>query len=179
MNNTPQLKMHRYLILILILLLICSTENHALPVTDPAGRSETGIIQTGQELFLANAQGCLDAMEATAREMSVQGVAVIAFIPGKKSLTWISRMKVVGTLASDNSNFLSVAYSKAGEMAETLRNSGSAGREPLHGEFGYEGGVIEKVSTGYILAVFSGATGEQDTEIARAGLDELKIAFSQ
>jgi len=165
--------------LILVSLLLCSGLIEIFPVMPPSNRSESGILQTGQETFLAYAEGCLDAMEATAREMSVQGVAVIAFIPGEKSLTWISRMKVVGTLASDNSNFLSVAYSKAGEMAATLRNSGSAGREPLHGEFGYEGGVIEKVSTGYILAVFSGATGEQDTEIARAGLEEMMTAFNQ
>ena len=111
--------------------------------------------------------------------MSVQGVAVVAFIPGDTAHTWISGMRVVGRLASGSANFLSVAYSKAGEMADTFRDSGSGTREPLHGEFGYQGGLIRKVAPGYLLTVFSGASGEEDTEIARAGMEVIEKAFAE
>lgn len=151
----------------------------AQPGPESSGQSISASTRAGQDLFLAHAGSCLDAMENTALQMGVQGVAVVAFIPGEKAVTWISQMKVVGALASKNANFLSVAYSKAGEMADTFKDSGSGIREPLHGEFGYQGGVIGEVEEGYILAVFSGATGEQDTEIARKGLEALKKAFDQ
>lgn len=170
------------LLIALLIIAVFSTGMMAMPVLPCKALTDSGTreaAQTGQEIFLAHADHSLGVMESTAMEMSVRGVAVIAFIPGEESLTWISRMKVFGTLADDNANFLAVACSKAAEMADTYMNSGSAGREPLHGEFGYQGGLIEKVGPGYILAVFSGATGEQDTEIARQGLEELKKAFDQ
>jgi hypothetical protein len=166
----------------LLIMAVFSTGTKAEPVPPEEGPPDISAVQAeqaGQEIFLAHADRCLAVMESTALDMSVRGVAVIAFIPGDSSLTWISRMKVVGTLADSNANFLAVACSKAAEMADTYMNSGSAGREPLHGEFGYQGGLIEKVGPGYLLAVFSGATGEQDTEIARHGLEQLKQAFDQ
>jgi uncharacterized protein GlcG (DUF336 family) len=86
-------------------------------------------------------------------------------------------MKMVGTLQNGSANFLAVAYSKAAEMADTYKNSGSGEREPMHGEFGYQGGLIKKVRTGYLLTVFSGATGEQDTEIARKGMEAISWYF--
>jgi uncharacterized protein GlcG (DUF336 family) len=116
-------------------------------------------------------------MENAALKMQVKGVAVLAFIPGDSSLSWISKMKVVGAMANESANYLAVAYSKAGEMAETLQNSGSGIREPKLGEFGWQGGVIQKVEGGYILAAFSGASGEQDVEIATAGLKQLLNAY--
>lgn len=174
-----QLNNQRHLFFLLLILGVLSSEIYAVTVMDPEGRPVSGFRQTGEETFLAHADWCLELMENAASEMSVHGVAVLAYIPGEKSMTWISRMKVVGLLADENANFLSVAYSKAAEMAATYRNSGSTDREPLHGEFGYEGGLIERVGSGYILAVFSGGTGAQDTEIAKAGLEELRTAFSQ
>ena len=45
--------------------------------------------------------------------------------------------------------------------------------EPMKGEFGFQGGVLKEVKSGYILAVFSGATGEQDVELANEGIDWL------
>jgi len=67
-------------------------------------------------------------------------------------------------------NFIGIAYSKAAEMADTKLDSGSKLRSPFQGEFGYQGGLIKKVQSGFILAVFSGASGEQDLEIAQAGM---------
>ena len=111
--------------------------------------------QSGQELFLENADYSLSVMVEAASKMSVQGVAVVAFIPRDSHDSWISKMKVAGALTDRGANFLAVAYSKAAEMADTHRNSGSRDGEPLHGEFGYQGGVLGEVSVGYILAVFS------------------------
>ena len=82
-------------------------------------------------------------------------------------------MKVVGALTSSSANLLAIANSKVSEMADTYKNSGSGVREPKTGEFGWQGGIIKKVNSGYILGAFSGATGEQDVELAGKGLDWL------
>jgi uncharacterized protein GlcG (DUF336 family) len=100
-------------------------------------------------------------------------VAVVAFIPGNATKSWISKMKVVGALTDGTANFLAIANSKAAEMADTYKDSGSSPRKPMLGEFGYQGGVVKKVNSGYILAVFSGGSGEQDAEVANEGLDWL------
>ena len=130
-------------------------------------------MKTTEKSFIEHADECLEIMDQAAQEMSVIGAAVIAYIPGETTASWISKMKVVGTLDNGSANFLAIAYSKAAEMAETYKISGTADREPMHGEFGYQGGVIKKTDDGYLLTVFSGASGEQDAEIAGKGLDCL------
>ena len=60
-------------------------------------------------------------------------------------------------------------------MADTKLNSGSKVRPAYQGEFGYQGGVIKKVQMGYVLTVFSGATSEQDLEIAKVGMNACQI----
>jgi hypothetical protein len=130
-------------------------------------------LSAGERVFTKHADDCLLVMEQAGLKMQVKGVAVVAFIPGDTSETWISKMKVLGALSNEKANYLAVAYSKAGEMAETFQNSGSGSREPKLGEFGWQGGVIKKVKTGYLLATFSGATGEQDLEIANKGMEFL------
>ena len=129
--------------------------------------------KSGESILYEHADKCLTAMENTALKMQVKGVALLAYIPGDTSISWISKMKVVGAMSNESSNYLAVAYSKAAEMAETLKNSGSGIREPKLGEFGWQGGIIKKVKEGYILSAFSGATGEQDVEIATVGLKQL------
>lgn len=124
----------------------------------------------GEKTMIKYGEQCLAIMEKAALEMSVRGVALIAFIPGDTTLSWTSKMRVVGAMKNASANYLAIAYSKAGEMADTHKDSGSKGREALHGEFGYKGGVIIKVESGFILAVFSGASGEEDAAIARAGV---------
>jgi hypothetical protein len=116
---------------------------------------------------------CLNTMNQKRKTMGVSGVAMVAFTENLDN--WTSKMKVCGALKNETVNFLSVAYSKAGEMIDTLKNSGNAGRAPLLGEFGFLGGLIEKYENGYLVAVFSGATGEEDTLIAQAGLQELTV----
>ena len=127
----------------------------------------------GEKVLIKNGDNCLALMEQAAREMSVKGVALIAFIPGDSTTNWISKMSVVGALRNNSANYLAFAYSKAAEMADLYKDSGSKTRDPIHGEFGYQGGIIKKVDSGYILAVFSGASGDQDAELANKGLDCL------
>ncbi len=126
-----------------------------------------------QTLFLKHSDQALTMIAEAAGELSVTGVAIVAYIPGEVTESWVSKMKVVGKLTSETSNLLGVASTKAAEMADTFQNSGSKVREPLRGEYGYKGGVIEKVKGGYVLAVFSGATGEQDVAVSKEGLAHL------
>ncbi len=139
--------------------------------------SFTARAQSGETEFIKHADECLTVMEQAALKMQVKGVAVIAFIPGDTTSTWTSKMKVVGAMTNESSNYLAVAYSKMGEMAETFKDSGSGVREPKTGEFAWQGGTIKKVKEGYILAAFSGASGQQDFDIASEGLDQLKRFF--
>ncbi len=120
------------------------------------------------------------AMETHAKKLRVKGVILVAAMDDN-GLSWISRMKAVETIKDvpanpekheyPGYNFIGIAYSKAAEMADTRLNSGSKTRPAFQGEFGYPGGLIRKVRSGFILTVFSGATGEQDMEIAGAGMN--------
>jgi hypothetical protein len=136
-----------------------------------SAQSDSGV--KGEKILFKHGDSSLALMEEAAREMSVKGVALIAFIPGDSTTKWVSKMSVVGALKNNSANYLAIAYSKAAEMADLYKDSGSKTREPLHGEFGYQGGIIKKVDSGYILAVFSGASGEQDTEISNVGVESL------
>src|ERR1019366_6746469 len=70
-------------------------------------------------------------------------------------------------------NLLAIAYSKAAEMAETLKDSGNAGRPPMTGETGWQGGLIKRGKTGYLIAAFSGGPSESDLKVSQAGLEEV------
>lgn len=140
--------------------------------TNQAKSKQTGK-NSGEKIFIKQADESLALIEQAAQKISIKGVAVIAFIPGDVSESWNSKMKVVGNLTSGKSNLLGIAYTKASEMADTHRDSGSKIREVYSGELGYQGGLIKKVNSGYLLAVFSGGSGEQDLEVAKIGLDWL------
>ena len=120
------------------------------------------------------------AMQQRAAELKVQGVAVVAFSQGDRVKSWSSKMVVVGHLKTGPSqndpagaNLLAIAYTKASEMADTLKASGSAGRPPLKGEFGWPGGVVAKGRTGILIAAFSGGPSGDDVKISQAGLTVL------
>jgi hypothetical protein len=127
----------------------------------------------GETVFIEHADDCLDIMEKAAQKISVAGVAVIAYLPGNVTASWISKMKVVGVLATDKDNFLGIANAKASEMAVSYKNSGTSQQKPRIGEFGWQGGMIRKVKSGYIVAAFSGGTGEQDADISDEALEWL------
>lgn len=135
------------------------------------------------ENFQIVADKMIAEMVNHAKKLDVKGVILVAKMDETGS-SWISYMKTVKTIKDvpenpeqheyPGYNFIGIAYSKAAEMADTKMNSGSKIRLPYQGEFGYPGGAIKKVQSGFILTVFSGATGEQDFEIANIGINAFE-----
>jgi uncharacterized protein GlcG (DUF336 family) len=124
----------------------------------------------------------LAAMKQKAAELNIAGVAVVSYAEGDTIQGWTSKMAVVGRMtdpkASEHgNNLLGIAYAKSAEMAETLLDSGTAKRPPMTGEFGWQGGVILKGKSGYIVAAFSGGKSEDDVQVSKAGLEILKKAL--
>jgi uncharacterized protein GlcG (DUF336 family) len=58
-------------------------------------------------------------------------------------------------------------------MADTLKASGSGVRPPIKGEYGWQGGVIIRGKTGYLIAAFSGGSSPDDVKISQAGLEVM------
>ena len=121
----------------------------------------------------------LDDMEKKALEMKVQGVGVACFLDKKSQVDWIGEMKVVQTPYNlkEGWNLVAIAWSKAGEVIASSANSGNPDRKKIMGELGFVGGAYEECE-GYKLAfAFSGATSEEDLEIAEYGISEFKKRF--
>jgi len=133
--------------------------------------------------FDALANAALAAMKNRAAELKVTGVAVVSYAQEDTIQGWTSKMAVVGRMkdapsaTEKGNNLLAIAYAKAAEMADTLQDSGTAKRPPMTGEFGWQGGVVAKVKTGYVIVAFSGGKSEDDVQVSRAGLDVLKGAL--
>jgi hypothetical protein len=131
------------------------------------------------KIFEELADSALIAMTKRAEELKIKGAAVVAFIEGDTTKSWSSKMVVVGAMKdaptekNHGANLLAIAYSKAAEMAETLKDSGNAGRPPMTGETGWQGGLIKKGKTGYLIAAFSGGPSESDLKVAQVGLEVL------
>ena len=129
--------------------------------------------------FSSAATAALAAMKSQAETLGVKGVAIVAYAPGATVTSWSSQMLVVGNLtkgpagADKGANYLAIAYSKAGEMAATLKDSGGKARPPLAGEVGWQGGATATGKTGLLFAAFSGGKGEEDYQISKAGLAVL------
>jgi hypothetical protein len=62
-------------------------------------------------------------------------------------------------------------------MADMHKDSGSGIRPPMTGEYGWNGGLIARGKTGYIIAAFSGGKSEDDVAISREGLAKLKAGL--
>ncbi|HEY0055955.1 MAG TPA: hypothetical protein VGB63_11405 [Pedobacter sp.] len=144
-----------------------------------AGLNSTTSHKEDEQLFLANAEAALLEMEKAADGINIVGVGLVAYVPGDETSGWISKMKVVKAIGDDEASFLAIAYTKASEMAMTHEDSGSEVRPPLRGEFGYKGGVIRKVRSGYILATFSGAHWTKDLMVSEAGINYLLPYFDE
>jgi len=124
----------------------------------------------------------LEVMKAKAAALNIQGVAVVSYAPGASIGSWTSKMVVVGHLtdtkaSANGNNLLGIAYAKSAEMAVTLQDSGTANRPPMTGEFGWQGGTILQVSSGYIVVAFSGGKSEDDLQVSKAGLEVMKSGF--
>ena len=126
------------------------------------------------------ANAALLGMRQRAAELGISGVAVVACFEGDSIQSWSSKMIVVGRMKDNpsptdkGSNLLAIAYAKAAEMADTLKDSGSQVRPPMTGEVGWTGGVILRGKTGYLIAAFSGGKSEDDVKVSRAGAEVLK-----
>ena len=129
------------------------------------------------------ADAALAAMKQRALELKMIGVAQVSYADGVTMQGWRSKMAVVGQMKADpsgndkGSNFLAIAYTKAGEMADTKENSGGGKRPPLTGEFGWPGGAIARIPSGYLIVSFSGGKGEDDFKVSQAGLEVLKAGL--
>lgn len=119
----------------------------------------------------------LDDMEQKALQMKVQGVGVACFLDTAQSeVDWIGEMKVVESPYNlkEGWNLVAIAWSKAGEVIASNADSGNPDREKIMGELGFVGGAYEE-SGGYKLAfAFSGATSEEDLELAQYGIKRFK-----
>lgn len=148
-------------------------------VSGPAVVAAKGAKAVSGKKFDAAAQAALAAMKAKAAELKIQGVAVVSFAPGDTIESWMSEMAVVGHMTDHlngekGNNLLGIAYAKAAEMANTLKDSGTSGKAPMTGEFGWQGGVMTRTARGYIIVAFSGGKSEDDVQVSKAGLAVLK-----
>jgi hypothetical protein len=133
--------------------------------------------------FSGTADRALSAMKQRAEELHVKGVALVAYSPGDAVASWSSKMLVVGQMtkapagSDKGSNLLAIAYAKAAEMAATLKDSGTSGRPPMTGEFGWQGGVVLRGKSGLLIAAFSGGRSEDDVSVSKAGIAVLGAAL--
>jgi hypothetical protein len=133
--------------------------------------------------FDSLADSALLAMRTRAEQLRIGGVAVVAYFEGDRAQSWSSKMAVVGRLKDDPSqndkgaNLLGIAYAKAAEMADTLKDSGNQVRPPMTGEFGWKGGVIVRGKNGYLIAAFSGGNSEEDVKVSTAGVAQLQTGL--
>lgn len=133
--------------------------------------------------FNAIADKALAAMKQRAEELKINGVAVVAYSTSDPVMEWTSKMVAVGSITSTATtnaaaeNRLAIAYTKAAEMASTLKDSGSHSRPNLRGENGWQGGVVTKGKTGILIAAFSGGVSSDDVKVSRAGLEILSAGL--
>ncbi len=169
------LRMKHTLGIATILALLISSSFAAEPASPPAAAARSASARVFDEV----ADTALAAMSKRAEELKISGAAVVAYIEGDNTKGWSSKMVVVGKMANAPTeknrgvNLLAIAYTKAAEMADTLKDSGNAGRPPMAGETGYKGGAIKKCKTGYLIAAFSGGPAESDFQVSQAGLEVL------
>jgi hypothetical protein len=161
------------LLWLLVSLTVASVQAGDPPATAPSDAAKPTVA------FDQMADKALLAMQQRAEELKIHGVAVIAYSTGDTVAAWTSKMMVVGQMTNapaagkKGDNLLAIAYAKAAEMAETLKDSGSAGHPPMTGEFGWRGGKIARVKSGYLIAAFSGGASDEDVQVSQAGLDAL------
>ena len=135
---------------------------------------------TNQQLkgFIAKA---LDDMKAKAEEMGIQGVAAASVLNKGEDVDWIGEMKVVGTpyKLKEGWNLVAIAWSKCGEVIATRADSGNPDHEKIMGEFGFVGGAYDTYEGCKMAFAFSGATSEEDLEVARYGTERMKVYMSE
>ncbi|MBQ3027475.1 MAG: hypothetical protein IJD26_00215, partial [Lachnospiraceae bacterium] len=118
----------------------------------------------------------LDDMEKKALEMKIQGVGVACFLDKSSKVDWIGEMKVVETPYNlkEGWNLVAIAWSKAGEVIASCANSGDPDRKKIMGELGFTGGAYAECDEYKLAFAFSGATSEEDLEVAEYGISKFK-----
>lgn len=118
----------------------------------------------------------LDDMESRAKEMGIQGVGVASFLDAEDTVDWIGEMKVVETPVNEKEgwNLIAIAWSKAGEVIASGANSGNPERPSMTGECCFVGGAYDEHKGCKLAFAFSGATSEEDLEIAAYGIARFK-----
>ena len=161
----------------LILMIVPPLPGQDKAGTDPVKSPLAKSANKANGNFDAVADKALLAMKKRAEELNVKGVALVAYAEGDTVQAWSSKMVVVGHLTDGQSatrkgnNLLGIAYTKAAEMADTLKDSGSKVRPPMTGEYGYQGGLVAKGKTGILIVAFSGGPSEDDLKVSHAGMD--------
>lgn len=114
----------------------------------------------------------LDDVEKKALEMKIQGVGVACFLDKDSEVDWIGEMKVVETPYNlkEGWNLVAIAWSKAGEVIASGANSGDPDRKRIMGELGFVGGAYADCDDYKLAFAFSGATSEEDLEVAEYGI---------
>lgn len=129
----------------------------------------------------------VEAIRAKAAEMHIQGVGVALVWKMQDPTSCSPTVKFVGQFHRGpkpergpddvGANYLAVALAKLAQMQRTWKPSGQAA---VKGENDFPGGdLIELDENTLLLAAFSGGTGEEDMEIAQAGLAAMKEFLSK
>lgn len=121
----------------------------------------------------------LDAMKAKAVEMGIEGVATASFLDNGKEYDWVGEMAVVGTTCNlrEGWDLVAIAWSKAGEVIVSHADSGDPNRKKIMGELGFTGGAYDEHKGCKLAFSFSGATSEEDLEVAKFGIAKMKELF--
>lgn len=120
---------------------------------------------------------CLEEMKNKAHEMGIHGVGVAAVLNEGESVDWIGEMKVVDTPFNfkEGWNLVAIAWSKCGEAMATEADSGNPEHKTIMGECGFVGGAFEEYKGYKMSFAFSGALSEEDLEVAKYGIEKMKV----
>jgi uncharacterized protein GlcG (DUF336 family) len=174
-DRVDVMKTVKILVLLMLTMLIMAS--------GPLATASGGAKPVNAKKFDRLATAALEAMRQKAAELKIEGVAVVNYAPGDSVQNWSSKMAVAGRMtdpaASDGkgNNLLGIAYAKSSEMARTLMDSGTLKGTPMTAEFFWQGGVIFKAQSGYVIVAFSGGKSEDDVQVSKAGLEVMKAGL--
>jgi uncharacterized protein GlcG (DUF336 family) len=168
----------------LVLMMLAMLMMGSLPLATASGAAKpVNAKKFDAKKFDRLATSALEAMRQKAAELKIEGVAVVNYAPGDSVQNWSSKMAVAGRMtdpAASNgkgNNLLGIAYAKSSEMARTLMDSGTVKGTPMTAEFFWQGGVIFKAKSGYVIVAFSGGKSEDDVQVSKAGLEVMKAGL--
>jgi hypothetical protein len=133
------------------------------------------------------------AMQAKADELTMKGVAMVAFLEDPSSIDWKMSTRIMGNLQFAHGedpgwNIIGMVGSKIAETMLTHAPSGHCPREGglMHGEVGFadaedplngEGAEFVDLGGAYCVCAFGGGSHENDYVVGCAGAEAVKKAF--